>query len=110
MFLRLGLKFAFAEKLPVRQPLGREEQVGERQETPGGNRKVGAGVSPSVPKRLAGAAGLVAMGLGQRFALLARGGISETAQTWDRPKSLAAWSEMGTVFPSLGASALLLSP
>lgn len=70
----------------------------------------GAGISPGAPKRLAGAAGLVAVGLGQWFVLLAQGGLSGTAQTWERPKPLAARSGIGTVFPSLVVSALLLSP
>ena len=45
----------------------------------------------------------MAMGLRQCFALLARSGISGTAQTWEGPKSLATWSETGTVFPTSGS-------
>lgn len=88
---------------------GRAERVEERQESPGGSGKGGAGISPGVPKCLARAAGLVAVGLRQWFALLAHSGIGGTAQTWERPKFLAAWSEIGAVFPSLVASAWLPS-
>lgn len=44
---------------------GRAERVEERQESPGGSGKGGAGISPGVPKCLARAAGLVAVGLRQ---------------------------------------------
>ena len=106
LFLHLGLKFVLAKKLPVRQPL--EGGRGEKAQM--GVGRWGAGTCLSVPKCLAGVAGLVAVGLGQWFAFHGTRWCCGTAQTWERPKSLAAWSEIGTVFPSLVASALLRSP
>lgn len=84
----------------LRRPLGREEQVGKR---PGVSGK-GGEVSPRCHKCVAGAAGRLALGVGQGFSLLAHSGA---AQAWQRPTSLKLGQE-SEQFPTSPALPLCL--